>query len=125
MAFKLNPLTGELDLVSKSVDIYLGSEKLEYYLNALASFDRVSEINYLDLGLRNQRVNTIIYTSVDYPSSNVTKSVSYLGNGTMDRRISTVEWSGSVFGSDILRKTFEYDLVGFKHIVSGYYFEIV
>lgn len=125
MAFKLNPLTGELDLVNGASDPFLGSVKLEYFQKAMAAYDRIASVTYLDSGLRTVRISTISYSSTLYPGADVTASVSYLDVGEMNQRIDKIEWTGGIFGASILRKSYQYSLSGLSQSESGFTFELI
>lgn len=93
-------------------------------LSALASFERVVSISYLDVGLRTQRINQVTLESALYPDSDITKTVFYLDVGLMNQRIEKVEFSGDIFGAQSLRKTFNYTLSGHRYYRSGITYEL-
>ena len=99
--------------------------KFEFMMAALAAFDKVSSITYLDTGLKSQRINTVTCTSALYPGSDVVKTVFYLDAGNVNQRIEKVEYAGAIFGSDTLTKTFSYSLVGNKYKVDSMTWSLV
>jgi hypothetical protein len=128
MSFKFNPFTGNLDIVGATTtppDVLPDSVKLDYAIQALAAYDRVASIVYVDSGLRTRRISSVTLTSALFPDSDVVKSISYLDVGTLNQRIDTIEWSGGLFDTQTLRKTFAYSLVGIKQVVTGFEFELI
>jgi hypothetical protein len=98
--------------------------KFQYHLGALSAYDRVSSISYLDPGLRTQRIDSIVLSSVLYPDADITKTVFYLDVGSINQRIDKIEFVGSVFSPDSLRKTFSYSLSGIKYKCDGFNYEL-
>lgn len=106
-----------------SIPSAYAGDKLQWTLASLAAFDRIVSISYHDLGLRTQRVNQIVATSVLYPDANVTKTVSWLDVGLLNQRIDKIEYTGAIFDPDSLRKVFSYSLNGIKYVQTGFNFE--
>jgi hypothetical protein len=106
-------------------DILPDSVKLDYYLEALAAYDRVLDVTYADSGLRTQRISSAVYGSALFPDSDVVKTISYLDVGTLNQRIDKIEFSGSIFGTNDLRKTFVYTPVGIKQVMTGTVYELI
>ena len=100
-------------------------DKFKYHLASLAADDKVTAINYLDFGTRTQRISSVQLTSVQKPDCNVIATISYLDLGTIKQRIDKVDVSGSVFGTDILRKVFNYELVATRYKLLGFEFQII
>ena len=126
MSFKFNPITSQLDLVGTS-----GSTpppdygvKYNYHLAALAAYDRIASISYLDSGLRTQRIDTVTLSSVLFPDADIIKTVFYLDVGSIDQRIDKIEYVGAVFSPDSLRKQFSYSLAGIKYKCDGFTYEL-
>ena len=123
MGFKFNPLTGKLDLVSVNPLLAYG-DKLQFHLASLAAYDKISNITYLDEGLRTQRIDTVTISSAAYPDADVVKSVFYLDVGLINQRIDKIEYVGSIFSPDNLRKIFNYSLVGIKYRLDSTEYEL-
>lgn len=98
--------------------------KFNFHVASLSSFDKIVEITYHDPGLRNQRIDTITLSSVLYPDTNVVKTVFYLDVGSINQRIDKIEYVGSIFGVDSLRKNFVYSLSGIKYKLEEYNYEL-
>ena len=122
--FKFNPLGAPFDLVNKNESGIPDSVKIDYHLAALAAHDRIAAVNYLDSGLRTQRISDITYTSVLFPDSDIVATIDYLDVGTMNQRIDKIEFVGPVFLSDSLRKVFAYTLAGIKYKQTSFYYEL-
>lgn len=125
MSFKFNPITGNLDLVGDSSPVVsIDSDKYAYHVAALAAYDRIASITYLDSGLRTQRISTVTYSSAAFPDADIVKTVSYLDVGTLNQRIDKIEYVGSVFSPQSLRKVFSYSLDGIHYKQSGFNYEL-
>lgn len=121
MAFKFNPLTGELDLVGGAEN----GVKLQWHLASLDSLDKTVDITYADLGLRTQRINSVVFASSSDSTVNVTKTITYSDVGTMNQRIATETYTGSVFLGDTIIKTHNYSLNGIKYILTDFEYSIL
>jgi len=100
------------------------SERLETMLAILAAHDRVSELSYADEGQRTMRVSGVSYSSLTYPNSEISKTVSYLDVGSINQRISQIVCTGGAFGANVLTKIYEYTTLGNKFKLNGYHYEI-
>jgi hypothetical protein len=120
---KKNPVSGIAEEVQVPFD--LNNKKLNYYLAALSSYDRIASITYLDTGFKNQRIDTIVLTSALYPDSDIIKAVYYLDVGTMNQRIDKIEISGNIFSPQILVKSFDYSLEGIRFVLNGWSYNLV
>lgn len=98
---------------------------LSYALSALAAYDREVDITYFDSGLRTVRINTVTYASTLHATSNIVATMFYLDVGSINQRVEKIEFTGSVFGSQTLRRVFEYTLSGIRYTISGFYYELV
>lgn len=123
MGFKFNPLTGRLDLVTKNPLLAYGN-KLQFHLDSLSAYDKITSISYLDQGLETQRINTVTISSVLFPKADVVKTIFYLDVGSINQRIDKIEYVGSVFSPDNLRKVFNYSLSGIKYKLDSTEFEL-
>ncbi len=121
MKKRFNPFIGNLDFAPKDKIL---SSKYEYHINALASYDRIQEIELLDEGARNQRINKVTMTSVEFPKSEILIDVFWLGVGTINQRIEKLEISGPVLTPDKIRKSFEYNQIDGKYIYKGFNLEL-
>ena len=144
MSFKFNPLTGELDLVNPAIPGPQGPQgpqgdpgpqgppgtfddygvKFNYHVASLAAFDKISSITYHDSGLRTQRINQITLSSVLYPDANIVKTIFYLDVGSIKQRIDKIEYVGSIFLPDSLRKVFNYSVSGIGFKLDSYDYEL-
>lgn len=120
---KKNPISGIPQEVQLPFDT--DNDKLNYYFAALSSYDRIALITYLDTGLKNQRIDTIVMTSALYPDSNIIKAVYYLDVGTLNQRIDKIEISGDIFSPDILVKSFDYAVQGIRFKLNGWSYNLV
>jgi hypothetical protein len=121
---KFNPFTGNFDLVGSSGTDLPVSDKLTYALAALAAYDRVVDITYLDEGTIYRRISSVSLESAGFPDSEIEISVSYLGAGTMDQRIDEISITGTVFGTDVLKKVYQYNQVGIRHEMAGFQYQV-
>lgn len=150
MSFKFNPLTGELDLVNPSIPGPAGAtgpqgpqgdpgptgpqgppgdfadygDKFNYHVASLAAFDKISSITYSDAGLRTQRINQVVMSSTLYPDADITKTLFWLDVGSIKQRIDKIEYTGSIFLPDSLRKVFNYSVSGIGYKLDGYEYEL-
>jgi hypothetical protein len=125
MAFRVNPVTGELDLVGASTPVVsVDSDKYDYHVAVLAAYDRIAAITYHDVGQATERVNTITCTSAAFPDSDIVKTISYADVGTLNQRITQIDYVGSVFTPQSLRKVFSYTASGIHYSLSGYEYEL-
>jgi hypothetical protein len=99
-------------------------DKFAYHVAALAAYDRIVSIAHADAGLRTQRITSMTMSSTLFPDADLVKTIFYLDVGTMNQRIDKIEYVGSVFDPDSLRKVFTYSLSGIKQICSGFYYEL-
>lgn len=127
MPLKINPITGQLDLVGSGGGGGGGGDLLvdrfKQLHASLSAFDKVQAVTYTDLGLAYERITTVVYTSTDYPDANMTKTVTWLDAGTMNQRIEKEEIVASVFAPDSLKKTYAYTLVGIRYRKTGFTYE--
>ena len=124
MGLKFNPLLkANFDLVGRNPLLAYG-DKLQFHLSSLAAYDKISSITYLDEGLETQRVDMVTISSVAYPNADIVKSVFYLDIGSINQRIEKIEYVGSVFSPDNLRKVFNYSLVGIKYKLDSTEYEL-
>lgn len=98
--------------------------KFNFHVASLAAYDKIVSVTYLDSGLRTQRIDEVVMSSVLYPDTAMTKTLFYLDVGTMNQRIEKIEYDGAIFSPDKLRKVFEYSLSGIKYKKDGFYYEI-
>lgn len=126
MSFKFNPTTGQFDIYGSGSGAGLGDYgvKFQYHIAALASYDRVVSITYLDSGLRTQRIDSVVLSSELYPDADITKNVFYLDVGSINQRIDKIEYVGTVFSTDSLRKVFQYSAAGIGYKFDGFYYEL-
>lgn len=124
MGIVFNPIEGIFDFVGASFQPTDYGVKYNYHIAALASYDRVSAITYLDSGLRTQRIDTVTLSSALYPDADIVKTVFYTDVGLLNQRISKIEFVGLVFSPDSLRKNFSYSLSGIKYVCDGFTYEL-
>lgn len=152
MAFKFNPLTGQLDLVGEAGTGPQGpvgpqgpqgdpgpqgpqgdpgpaasseyNDKFKQLYATLSAYDKVADITYVDAGTKDERIDSIEYSSVLYPDSNMTKNVFWLDVGTMNQRIEKEEYEATVFGTDKIRKNFVYVSESYRFRFVGYELEL-
>ena len=98
--------------------------KFNFHVASLAAYDKIVEIEYLDSGLRTQRIDTVTYSSTLYPDTDLVKTISWLDVGSINQRIDKEEYVGAIFSPDNLRKVYEYSVVGIRYKLDGYHFEI-
>lgn len=110
--------------VGDLLDLRLGV-KFKYHQAALAAYDRIASISYLDSGLRTERIDEVVFSSALYPDSDITKKVFYADVGLLNQRITKTEITGGIFSTNILRKTFSYSLAGIKYRRTGFTFELI
>lgn len=111
--------------ISTEAKVFSSSSKLqEVFMESVASYDKVIGVSYLDLGLRNQRVDTIDCQSVLFPNSTMTKKVFYLDVGTMSQRIEKIEYDIPHLTPNNLRKIFDYTVVSGRYVLSEIYYEM-
>lgn len=122
MSFQFNPIGMPFDLVN---DISELGPKAQQIIESMAALDKITAINYLDFGTRTQRVSSVQLSSVERPECNAIATASYLDLGTMKQRIDKVDLLSSVFGTDILRKVFNYELVGNRYKLTGFEYQII
>ncbi len=122
MAFKFNPFTGIFDIVNTELPELGG--KFKMHMNALAAYDRVQSISYLDLGERNQRIQNATLSSSAYPDANILVDVFHADVGTINQRITKFEISGPALLPDKVRKNFLYSSSGDKIVYTGYNYEL-
>lgn len=101
------------------------SPKIDFLVNALAAYDTIASITYLDSGTKDQRIDEIIYSSTLFPDRDVTKTAFYLGVGTINQRLDKVEYTGSIFSPDKLVKQYTYTLVGNRYLKTAFNWSIV
>lgn len=123
MAIVFNPFTGTFDFTGTNPLLAYG-DKFQFHLASLAAYDKVSNITYLDAGLRTQRINTVTLSSVLYPDADIVKTVFYLDVGSINQRIDKIEYVGSVFSPDNLRKVFNYSLSGIRYKLDSCEYEL-
>lgn len=123
MGIKFNPLSGKFDLVNDELSEY--GEKIKFHLSSMSALDKIVSITYLDQGIKSQRVSSIVMSSASFPNVSMTKSIFYFDIGSIKQRIDRVEYSGSVLGSDILVKTFNYSLSGIRYKLDNFEYEII
>ena len=100
------------------------NNKFTFHLASLSAYDKVVEINYADLGQRTQRITSVVYSSVQYPNTNLIKNIFWLDVGSMKQRIDKIQYSGAILGSNVIQKTFDYIFANNKVLVDRYYYEI-
>lgn len=98
--------------------------KWEHYVASLSSYDKVCEITYTGTG-RLKRIDSIVYSSVLFPDSDVTVNVDWLDVGLKNQRIDKLDISGSVLSPNTIRKTYNYVLDGTKYFLSDYSYELL
>lgn len=100
------------------------NEKFKFIFASLSAMDKEVAVTYHDLGQRNQRINTVTYSSSTYPDTDLVKTVYWLDVGTMNQRIEKEEYVGAVLTPNSLRKLYTYTPVGIRYVTDGYLFEI-
>lgn len=110
MAFKFNPFTGSLDVVNE----LQFNIKFKQIFSSLSAYDKIVDISYLDSGTKSERIGSVEFSSALYPDANMTKTVFWLGVGTMNQRIDKEEYEATVFGAYKIRKVFNYVSEGIR-----------
>lgn len=124
MKIAFNPFTGSFDFVGGASSSSNLGPRWEYIQAVLASYDQTLSLTFADELNEYRRIVSITYFSTLYPDMNVSKNISYLDVGTMNQRIDEIEFVGDVFLPNTLKKVYEYDLMDFRYVQSGFYFEL-
>lgn len=102
-------------------NVYLSTlQKLVF--TSLASYDKVVHLNYTGSG-RFKRISQALVTSDEFPDSNITKNVFYDGVGTMNQRISKIEYVGGILPGGGIRKSYLYQAEGIGYRLTDIVFE--
>lgn len=123
MGYKFNVFTGNFDIDNDSGD-GTSNDKYKQIVASLSAYDKVVDVSYVDAGTKNERIDSVEYSSVLYPEANMTKNLFWLDVGKMNQRIEKEEYEATVFGTDKIRKTFLYVAEGIRFRFIGYELEI-
>lgn len=124
MSVAFNPIGDPFDFTNKADSIDDYGILLQFRIASLAAYDKIVQLNYADLGLKTQRVSSLVLSSAVFPQADVTKTVFWLDVGTMNQRVEKVEYSGGALAPQQLRKTYQYSSVGIKYKLDGFFFEL-
>ena len=124
MSVAFNPIGDPFDFTNKADSIDDYGILLQFRIASLAAYDKIVQVNYADLGLKTQRVSSIVLSSAVFPQADVTKTVFWLEVGTMNQRVEKVEYSGGALTPQQVRKTYQYSAVGIKYKLDGFFFEL-
>lgn len=100
------------------------NNKFTFHLASLSAYDKIVSIDYLDQGLKSERIDAVTYSSVLFPNANLVKTIFWLDVGTMKQRIEKEEYVGAIFSPDNLRKVYQYTLDGIRYRRDGYSLEL-
>lgn len=113
------------DAIEEAASSSVFNSKFMFHLASLSSFDKIASITYLDSGLRTERISTVTYSSVDYPDTNIVKTIFWLDVGSINQRVDKEEYVGAVLNPDSLRKVYSYTLVnGNRYRINSYNLEL-
>lgn len=124
MSVAFNPIGDPFDFTNKADSIDDYGILLQFRIASLAAYDKIVQVNYADLGLKTQRVSSLVLSSSVFPQADVTKTVFWLEVGTMNQRVEKVEYSGGALTPQQVRKTYQYSAVGIKYKLDGFFFEL-
>jgi len=124
MSVAFNPIGDPFDFTNKADSIDDYGILLQFRIASLAAYDKIVQVNYADLGLKTQRVSSIVLSSAIFPQADVTKTVFWIDVGTMNQRVQKVEYSGGALSPQQVRKTYQYSPTGIKYKLDGFFFEL-
>ena len=124
MSVAFNPIGDPFDFTNKADSIDDYGILLQFRIASLAAYDKIVQVNYADLGLKTQRVSSLVLSSSVFPQADVTKTVFWLDVGTMNQRVQKVEYAGGALAPQQVRKTYQYSAVGIKYKLDGFFFEL-
>ena len=120
MGYKFNPFTSKFDLVGEDLLV----DRFKIIHASLAAFDKIQAVTYADMGQAYERITSVVYSSVDHPDANMTKTITWLDPGTMKQRVEKEEISATVISPDSIRKNYSYTLVGIRYRLDGFEYEL-
>lgn len=124
MSVAFNPIGDPFDFTNKADSIDDYGILLQFRIASLAAYDKIVQVNYADLGLKTQRVSSLVLSSAVFPQADVTKTVFWIDVGTMNQRVQKVEYAGGALAPQQVRKTYQYSAVGIKYKLDGFFFEL-